>query len=167
MERRNNSSFHINQKRLKEFLINNISFFHRQRHNFLQHTHRSFHISHIFYQHTSLAVLFTQVTTAGIFHHIIYHFTESLTLIERTIRVGDKEQRHPTTFQEDLLCSQACCQTTERNNTKQFFRFRAEQVRNVSRRERNASTSLIQHQTVQFTIKQHTFATARHVISRQ
>lgn len=142
MERRNNSSFHINQKRLKEFLINNISFFHRQRHNFLQHTHRSFHISHIFYQHTSLAVLFTQVTTAGIFHHIIYHFTESLTLIERTIRVGDKEQRHPTTFQEDLLCSQACCRRrrgTIRSNSSVSG---GTGPKRSSRRERNASTSL-------------------------
>ena len=68
-----------------------IQFFHRQRYNLLQHTNGSFHISHILYQHTPSAVLLTQVTATGIFHHVIYHFAKRLTLIERTIRIGDKE----------------------------------------------------------------------------
>lgn len=68
-----------------------IQFFHRQRYNLLQHTNGSFHISHILYQHTPSAVLLTQVTAPGIFHHVIYHFAKRLTLIERTIRIGDKE----------------------------------------------------------------------------
>ena len=57
------------------------------------------------------AVVFTQITTTSIFHHIVYHFTKSLTLIERTIRIGNKKQGHPPTFQEDFLCTQTGCKT--------------------------------------------------------
>ena len=77
------------------------------------------------------------------------------------------EQRVRVAESAPLSLVAACCQTAERNNTKQFFRFRRNRSETVLQTGTECLYVFIQHQTVQFTIKQHTFATARHVISRQ
>lgn len=68
-----------------------LSLFHLHRHNLLQNTNCRFHILHILHQHTTTSILFAQIAATSILHHVCNNFTECLTLIIGTFRIGNKE----------------------------------------------------------------------------
>src|SRR5699024_9223074 len=136
-------------------------------HHLLQNTYRSLYRFHILDYHTTLAVLLTQIAVTRILAHVINHLAKSRTLIIRTFLITDKEQSHSSGFQEYFFHPQPFSQSAQRYDTQKFQPFGRNLSETVLQPCLESEQVLIQFQSVQFTIKQHTFAAAGDILIRE
>ena len=88
-------------------------------------------------------------------------------MIIRTFLITDKEQSHSSGFQEYFFHPQPFSQSAQRYDTQKFQPFGRNLSETVLQPCLESEQVLIQFQSVQFTIKQHTFAAAGDILIRE